>query len=166
MTITTQQRLDPITAVRGMAETLIAEHLDGWRFEFDRAVKRAGAAHFRTRTITVSQHLAVLWGLEEMRETVLHEIAHAAVGAGHGHDHIWRAKAIELGATGRRTHSGPVASERMAWRGECPNGHETFRVRRPQVGRQHSCGRCSRRFDRRFLVTWSPNRPTDEVVAA
>lgn len=35
---------------------------------------------------------------ELVKDTVLHEIAHALVGVKHGHDEIWRAKAKELGS--------------------------------------------------------------------
>lgn len=35
--------------------------------------------------------------IEEVKNTILHEIAHALVGLGHGHNKIWQQKAIEIG---------------------------------------------------------------------
>lgn len=33
-------------------------------------------------------------------DTVAHEVAHALVGPAHGHDAVWRRKAVELGGSG------------------------------------------------------------------
>ncbi len=41
---------------------------------------------------------------EEVKDTILHEIAHALVGKAHHHDDVWRAKALEIGCSGRRCH--------------------------------------------------------------
>lgn len=35
--------------------------------------------------------------IEEIKNTILHEIAHALVGCEHGHNKIWQQKAIEIG---------------------------------------------------------------------
>jgi hypothetical protein len=43
---------------------------------------------------------AIMDHQELIRDTILHEVAHALVGENHNHDEAWRAKAIELGATG------------------------------------------------------------------
>ncbi|MGI9142568.1 MAG: SprT-like domain-containing protein [Fluviibacter sp.] len=39
---------------------------------------------------------------EMLTNTILHELAHAIVGVGHGHDHTWKRKAIEIGCNGKR----------------------------------------------------------------
>ena len=54
------------------------------------------------RCIKLSRHLVALNSETEIRQTMLHEIAHALVGAGHGHDAVWRRKAIEIGCDGKR----------------------------------------------------------------
>src|ERR1043165_1542758 len=43
----------------------------------------------------------------EVKDTINHEVAHALVGPGHGHDFTWKDKAIQLGAT-------PTACSTMA----------------------------------------------------
>lgn len=42
--------------------------------------------------------------MEEIENTILHEIAHAIVGVGHGHRLKWQEKAIELGVTWKRIY--------------------------------------------------------------
>ena len=37
--------------------------------------------------------------IDHIRDTILHEIAHALVGPCHGHDAVWRQKAREIGCT-------------------------------------------------------------------
>lgn len=142
--------------VTRMAEALIAAHLPGrgWTFGFDRAVRRAGACHHADRRITLSRHLAEGAEAEEVRQVLLHEIAHALAGHRAAHGPRWRARAAALGYTGSRLHDRPIAEERATWIGACPAGHEHRRFRRPT--RETSCGLCSRRFSRAALITWRP----------
>lgn len=148
-----------LTEVTALAESILREHLPGdWRFEFDTAKKRAGACHFKTRRITLSRYLAAKHPLEAMRQTLLHEVAHAIAGHAAGHGPVWRATATRLGYTGGTTHALEVATEFARWIGTCPNGHEVVRFRRP-TARARSCGSCSRRFDRRYLITWRERTP-------
>jgi predicted SprT family Zn-dependent metalloprotease len=137
-----------------MAEDLLAVHLPGrgWTFGFDRAVRRAGACHHAERRITVSRHLAERADEPEVRQVLLHEIAHALAGHRAGHGPRWRARAARIGYTGSRLHGSPIAEERATWIGACPAGHEHRRFRKPT--RETSCGLCSRRFSPANLITW------------
>jgi predicted SprT family Zn-dependent metalloprotease len=56
----------------------------------------------KCKCIKLSRYLVDLNGEDEVRETMLHEIAHFLVGATHGHDAVWRRKAIEIGCNGER----------------------------------------------------------------
>ena len=42
--------------------------------------------------------------LKEIKNTILHEIAHALVGPKHGHNEIWKQKALEIGCDAERCH--------------------------------------------------------------
>jgi predicted SprT family Zn-dependent metalloprotease len=138
-----------------LAETLLAEHgLTGWTFAFDRARVRAGACHHHDRRITLSPHLTRAHDEGQVRETLLHEIAHALVGPRHGHDEVWRARALAIGSTGRRcypTGEEPVVPGR--WQGRCVAGHVVHRHRRPS--RVLVCTRChgGRTLDR--VLRWT-----------
>ena len=81
-----------------------------WSLGWDNARTRAGMCRYNTRTISLSRPLMALYEREQVREVVLHEIAHALVGAKHNHDAVWRAKAREIGSTGARAL--PVDSPR------------------------------------------------------
>lgn len=140
--------------VRADAEALIAAHLgDAWSFAFDRARKRAGACDFRARRITLSRLITAAATREQMRQTVLHEIAHALAGHAAGHGPAWLREARRIGYRGGRTHDLPIPAQLANWIGTCPAGHEIPRFRAPGP-RPRSCGQCSRRFDERHLITW------------
>ncbi|MGN6753177.1 MAG: SprT-like domain-containing protein [Intrasporangium sp.] len=136
-----------------LARELVRAHrLDGWTVGLDRAKARAAACHFRDRRITLSSHLTALHEQDEVRDSILHEIAHALVGPRHGHDEVWRATAIAIGSTGSRcVEGGPAVSGN--WWGTCRAGHHTTRHRRPE--RVMTCARCSSTFDVRYLLAWT-----------
>ena len=89
--------------VRGLALSIMAEHgLAGWSFDYDRARRRKGSCTHRKKLITLSEPFVLLNDNDAIRLTILHEIAHALVGPGHGHDAVWKAKCLEVGAQPRR----------------------------------------------------------------
>lgn len=76
-----------------------------WILKFGRAKRQFGYAHYSKKEIRLSRHLVSLNTWKVVEQTVLHEIAHALVGRGHGHDKVWKQKAIELGDDGQRCYS-------------------------------------------------------------
>lgn len=140
---------DVMTLARSLME---ANDVGGWNLKLDHARRRAGQTNHTSRTISLSRHLMALYDEEQVRETVLHEIAHARVGAKHGHDAVWRAEAIRLGASGKRLVDLSAPTVPAPWVGVCPNGHRVERMRRPS--RPMSCAQCARKFDERYLITW------------
>jgi SprT protein len=145
-----------------LARQTMANHgLDDWSFGWDRAVKRNGQCDQRKRRITMSRPLTTIATDAEAFQTLLHEIAHALVGAGHGHDRVWLGMARSIGYTGH-TNSARQNFDRVAatapYVDYCPNGHESPRWRKkPARARATSCGRCSPRFDRRYLIQTKRN---------
>lgn len=80
----------------------------GWVFKFDRAVRRLGLTNYRAKTISLSEPLTLLNPDSQVRNTILHEIAHALVGSMNGHNDVWRSKAISIGCNGHRETNSAV----------------------------------------------------------
>src|SRR3954468_6565933 len=90
-------------AARRLALDLMAGHrLRGWSFRFNRSKTNLGLCRYGPRLIELSVHFVERNSREEVRDTLLHEIAHALVGPGHGHDEAWRRKCLDVGARPER----------------------------------------------------------------
>lgn len=124
-----------------------------WTVEWDSAKSRAGICRFREQTIGLSAPLTRLHGEAEVRDTILHEIAHALAGPEAKHGPRWRQVARSIGCSAQRCV--PETSERIAgtWLGVCPAGHCITRHRAPT--RVVTCPECSPAFDLRHLFAWS-----------
>ena len=143
-----------IPDVLALARSLMEQHGVGdWGLALDRARRRAGLTDHARHRITLSRALMSLYDEAQVRETVLHEIAHARVGASHGHDAVWRAEARRLGATGRRLVDREAPQIQGRWRGTCPAGHTVARMRRPSL--PLACAACDRVFSLDNLLTWT-----------
>ena len=91
-----------LNGVAGMARRLMDEHgLTGWTLAFVEAKRRLGDCHFRHRVIRISRTHALGGSKEQIRDTVLHEIAHAIAGREAGHGPLWKVTARRIGATPR-----------------------------------------------------------------
>lgn len=115
--------------VKRLAWELYKEHnLKDWWFSFDNAKSRFGVCYYENKHISLSRELTLLNSMNEVRETLLHEIAHALVGYKHGHDDVWKAKCIELG----------IAPERC---------YDNKRVKTPEGKFKYKCPKCDKIFD-------------------
>ena len=135
-----------------LARTLMNDHgLDTWVFQFDRAKRRFGRCSHDSRTISLSEPLTRLNPEEQVRDTILHEIAHALVGPGAGHGRVWKLKAREVGANPERTYSDDAVQPTGNWVGTCPTCSKRFnRVKRPKPGATYTHRGCSRE-----PITWA-----------
>jgi predicted SprT family Zn-dependent metalloprotease len=114
----------------------------GWRFTFDTAVRRFGCCKYYSKTITLSKALTELNSESEVKNTILHEIAHALT-PGQKHNHVWRRKAIEIGCTGDRCYKSDEVekpeSKYVAFCIGCGKKHRKHRM----TNSISSCGFCS-----------------------
>lgn len=117
------------------ATALLKEHglyAHGWRFAWNTNRTRNGVCRYGTKRIEASSVLSAIRADEQVTQTLLHEVAHALVGAGHGHDRVWLAKARSIGYKGST----------------CTNEKET-RTELAQVSRYVGlCNRCDERYPR------------------
>ena len=125
-----------------------------WSFRFDRAVSRFGVCKFRIRETTMSKTLTELNDEGQFVDVLLHEIAHALVGRGNGHNYIWKRKAIEVGCSSQRCYTNEVKTPPKKYAGTCPKCKREIEVnKRNRV----SCGKCSNRFNPDYLFTYKIN---------
>ena len=137
---------------RTLARTFMdAYGLDDWEFSFDHAKRRLGQTNYTRKRITLSAHHVRAGSWELVRNTILHEIAHALVGSEHAHDSVWKEQARILGVDPKATtHNVPQIEGKYV--GVCPNGHRVERYRRPAG--THSCKRCDSSFNSDYIITW------------
>ena len=127
----------------------------GWQFQFSQARRQYGLCMLGKRIIKLSAPLTKLNSEESVRDTILHEIAHALVGRGHGHDRTWQTKAIEIGCNGQAKYGEEVRTPAKKYVGECPKcHHEYYRDKQ----RRCSCGKCTRKFNPDYLLVWRLNK--------
>lgn len=154
ITLNSDSELIQLFELDGVARRLITQHgLTDWHFVWDRSKTRGGQCRYSQKEIGISAYLAVTWTVEKFRDVVLHEIAHALIGPGHGHNKVWKSKARDIGCSAERCW-GAVSSGRYV--GTCPNGHKIYKQRRSKImSQQRSCPRCCPgHFDSRYLITW------------
>ena len=123
-------------------ELMIKHNLHYWEFKFDSAKRRFGCCFYEEKLITLSKHLVLLNSEEEVKDTILHEIAHALTPGQH-HNKIWRQKAIEIGCSGTRCYSSEnTVTVKGNYIVECPScKHKENKFRKPKY--RVSCGKCS-----------------------
>jgi predicted SprT family Zn-dependent metalloprotease len=85
-------------------ELMCVHGLVGWRFRFDHARRRFGCCKYREKIISLSRPLTLMNSEEQVRDTLLHEIAHALT-PGTGHGVAWKRKCLEIGANPKRCYA-------------------------------------------------------------
>ena len=128
-----------------LAEELKQKHMKDlgayWHITFNPRLRRIlGRCTHQFKLIELNTQYVKLNTLEEVTDTILHEIAHALVGPEHGHDAVWEAKAISVGATPRRCGSSDAVVVPAAYEAKCPCGKTFKKYRRPWTVR--ICRRC------------------------
>ncbi len=146
-------------ALRDARALLVVHGLTGWTVKLDNHVSRAGQCQFARRTISLSRKLIELWPEHEVRDTVLHEIAHALAGPVAGHGPAWVSIARAIGCNGqeryRVTEDTPTVPHRYI--GTCPGcGRKARRHRLTKaIKLGASCGNCAPGvFNANYRLVW------------
>ena len=126
-------------AIELMSDHGLLDH--GWSFEYDNAKRRFGVCMYGSKVIGLSKLLVAANDETQVRDTILHEIAHALVGVGHGHDKVWKKMCVKIGAKPERCYSSEdtniIAGKYRAVCGGC--GKTFDRHKRVPKGRRHAC---------------------------
>lgn len=114
-----------------LARELMNQHkLFGWYFQFDRSQRRLGYCNFREKFISLPEPYTRINSLECIKDTILHEIAHAIAGSEAGHGRVWKLTAISVGAKPET----------------CGNPNELALPPSPYLATCKFCGQTFRRF--------------------
>ena len=92
------------------AQLLIKHGLDDWKIKIVNRRTSLGETEHSSKTIELSKRFLLICSEKEFRETMLHEIAHALVGPGHGHGPVFIGKCAEIGGMPRPFSSVTIRS--------------------------------------------------------
>lgn len=144
--------LQQIIAIQKQANQLLHEHglwEQGWTFKLSSSTRRVAVCKHNLKRIEYSAHYLNA-PAEEVTDTLLHEIAHALVGPGMGHNYAWKAKCREIGAKPERlaseeTSQATTAKPNYRWKCEVCGWHaDRFRLKRHLI-ENALCPRCKSR---------------------
>jgi predicted SprT family Zn-dependent metalloprotease len=132
-----------IADVEKLAKELMTKFGVPWTFEFDRANRRTGCCKHSTRTISLSYEYALRNDLDNIKNTILHEIAHAIAGPGAGHGPKWKEVCILVGARRERCCSESVDMPKGRWQATCKGcGHKFHKHQAPKSINNRYCRTC------------------------
>ncbi len=128
-----------------LVDELFTKHdLVGWRFGLNRAKRQLGVCRYRSKRIEMSAYYVKHNSDESIRDTLLHEIAHALAGHAAGHGPVWQAIATRIGARPERCDTAPDTKLPPGqFKATCPMCAKVFtRIRPPKARATYTC-KCS-----------------------
>ena len=128
-----------------LAVSLMCKHAlvsKGWSFQFDESVRRFGYCDYRIKTISLSRVLVELNPIEQVRDTILHEVAHALAGPTAKHGRVWQLMAQSIGARPERCYSSDeVQTPTAPWQAVCQFCHRV--IKRHRMSKRLALAWCS-----------------------
>ena len=135
-----------LSSAQTLAVSLMKQHKIwelGWRFEFNNHLRAFGVCSYGNKSIQLSKHLTRLNDLETVKDTILHEIAHAIAGFKAGHGIEWKRVCIRIGAKPERCYTKEDTNtpqlKYYAVCGGCGKTHEKARLKLREVRRSCMC---------------------------
>tara|TARA_R100000656_G_C3921707_1_gene123011 strand:+ start:79 stop:573 length:495 start_codon:yes stop_codon:yes gene_type:complete len=145
-----------------LARELMEKHkLDGWKLKFDESKSHLGQCRYSEKSIYLSILYTEINNYKIIRNVILHEIAHALAGSGHGHNRIWRTIARSIGCTGERCTNG-AERPRGKWTRHCNNCKFEYQSDR-RTSKVRACGKCCEkhnggRYAEEYKLEWRLNK--------
>ena len=85
-------------ALDTLAKYFKKHELNDWKYEISsKMTTTLGCTYHQTKTIRISKLHIKKHSKREIKDTILHEIAHALVGSDAHHNEIWKATAKKIG---------------------------------------------------------------------
>ena len=137
-----------------------------WKVTHNNRKKSFGLCNYTDSVIQLSSHLVPVMTDEAVKDTIIHEIAHALCPC-HHHDNVWKEKCIELGGNGQRCGGSDkykdgvkghkIVQEQLAkYTLTCPVCDQKYHLnRRPAVSK--SCGMHGRGFNPEYRLVLTQN---------
>lgn len=146
-----------------LANKMLSKHseLKYWNASTNNRKRSFGVCNYTKKQIELSSYLIPVMTNKGIKETIIHEIAHALT-PGHNHDKVWKLKCIELGGTGQRCGGSEkymdgekgrkLAQQKMAkYTLTCPEcGAIYHKNRKPTV--DSSCGKHGRGYNPKYKL--------------
>ena len=136
-----------------LTRRLLALHnLNNWTVEInERAKRRAGQCKSKLQIIQISSWIIPLWPDLDIKDVILHEIAHALTPGQH-HNRVWKIKAEEIGARPERCYNGNLPCVPFKYEATCKTCGGVARRRRMRYPR-YSCSICGKnKFNEKYLL--------------
>lgn len=135
-----------------LALELMRKHgLLDWHFKFCNAKTTFGFCSYIRKEISLSKPLVKLNDKARVKNTILHEIAHALT-IGCYHNWRWKAKAREIGCDGQRCFDKDAViqpkSKYVLICKSCGNKKSVYR----KLKRRYSCAKCDSKFNPNFIL--------------
>ena len=132
--------------------------LSEWGVTTNKRKRSFGICSYRYRRIELSEFLIPHMTDKAIKDTIIHEIAHALT-RGHNHDYVWRRKCIELGGDGRRVGGDDKYINALESRKNfdktakytltcpvCGDSHGRHR----KTSKSSSCGKCCNYYNEKY----------------
>lgn len=135
-----------LTEAKDMILNEMKKHkLLGWSFCFNNRRRSLGVCFEFDKRIELSKYHVLADTEEKVKDTILHEIAHALVGSEHRHNIFWQLKAKEIGLTKPTRCSGSQLKGKYAV--QCPKCKSEYNFfRKPKhykVKHIYNCNKCN-----------------------
>lgn len=149
-----------LIAATELAQQLMRKHgliQRGWILVWDNAKRRFGQCRHHSRILRLSKPLTSLNLEVDVRDVILHEIAHALVGPRQGHNQVWKNMCVEIGAKPERCYDGQKVNtpdaRYIATCGGCGNTYKKHKRPDPTTKRACQCQR-GKGWDNKVLLTY------------
>lgn len=153
-----------LTEAKELAKQLLYKHgLSYYDLKFDNATRRFGKCDARNEIINLSRPLTILNSEAIVKDTILHEIAHALdykIHGNAGHGITWKSLCLEVGCTPIAFCGEDTVSVKAKWKKTCPNCGPRGEAHRR---RKTACGSCCNKFNngkysKEYIIKYSLNK--------
>lgn len=136
---------------KNMAKELIKQYCPEYKLTISGGKQVFGACNWRRKIIKLSRYLTQLNEEQQVKDVILHEIAHALT-PGEGHGSEWRIKAAEIGCNAKRCYGEEVKKPEAKYIYKCPNcDREVARYRRSnKIGACSEC--CNKHNNGKYII--------------